>query len=281
MDIENAPDFFDMFQLSITRALRDQLMEHFEDLQPVSLSERFISELGPGGGVYQLFCEGALVYVGKSDYDLADRLRTHRKKLASRWAAGRTHALIKDITFKCLYVKEDLSAVAPENALINSLREGSRSKGAGAVVWNVNGFGSKDPGKERDTTKYENWHFDIKYPIMLGGSIDLDASHLSPAALAKSLKKIVPYNFRFGAMPSSGTVSGGGRLKTDVEAYRVLAQALPEKWSVVALPGYVISYPKDVQDFPAAQRWWRPSPGGGYEEWDRESGLILRGLFGG
>ena len=39
--------------------------------------------------------------------------------------------------------------------------------GDGKLPWNHSGFGSNDPGQQRDTTTYKQDHFDTQHPIRL------------------------------------------------------------------------------------------------------------------
>ncbi len=127
------------FKLSITRALTEQLEEALGKLTPEPLTLTALDALKPRSGVYQLFHNGALVYIGKDAKSLPRRLAQHRRKVS-----GRTGIDVADMSFTFLYVDEDMDAVAPETQLIK------RSKAVGVAQWNANGFGNKDPGGSRD-----------------------------------------------------------------------------------------------------------------------------------
>ncbi len=102
------------FTLSITKALGDQLAAGLEELTPAPLADEHIDQLEERAGVYQLYLNGDFVYVGKADKSLQARLRNHLKKIS-----GRRGITLDEITFSCLYVAEDFSALAPEQLLIN------------------------------------------------------------------------------------------------------------------------------------------------------------------
>lgn len=225
------------FQLSMTIALRDQLLARLEGLTPAPLSLESIEKLERRSGVYQLFRGDELVYVGKADR-LAGRLRQHQIKLA-----GRTPGLIDQMSFRCVYVDEDLDAVAPEKMLIDSLRK------ANLAVWNTNGFGNNNPGKERDRSKVGDDHFDARFPINLDVGIELSAFS-DVHDLASSIKQALPYTLRFAdsdalRTPITAPVPTSGRA-FDLMSY--LAQNLPADWLIVHLPGYLIMYPDLIAD---------------------------------
>jgi hypothetical protein len=132
------------FKLSITRALSDQLATALKGLAPAPLTLANLCGLETAPGVYRLYRDGAPVYVGKAERSLPQRIEKYYRKIS-----GRNGIDIADMAFRCLYVKEDFSAVAPERLLI------SRHKEIGEAPWNYNGFDNNDPGKRRDKTEVE------------------------------------------------------------------------------------------------------------------------------
>ena len=235
------PGFIADFSLSVTRALRDQLLEALESLEAVPLNEANLELVEKRGGVYALFEDDVLLYVGKSTRDLVGRLGQHRRKLS-----GRTGSVLQRVSFKTVYVAEDLDAMAPEKMLIGRLRSD------GQAAWNTNGFGNKDPGKRRDSSLVEDKHFDRQYPIDLEIEIDLQIPPASDLlSIMKLLKKQLPYTFRFQSdkptqqllrkiipddlAPEQSIREVGGWIQW-------IAEQLPSTWSIVALPGYLIAY---------------------------------------
>ncbi|MGV9319800.1 GIY-YIG nuclease family protein [Streptomyces sp. NPDC003660] len=120
-----------------------------------------ILQLSQRPGVYQLYLGDDFVYVGKAETSLPSRLRQHLRKIS-----GRRSITPSDMTFSCLYVAEDFSAMAPEQLLINHRRDLSE------IPWNNNGFGNRDPGRQRDHTALKPTHFDALYPIDLDRPVD-------------------------------------------------------------------------------------------------------------
>ncbi len=235
------------FSLSVTRALADQMSAALSQLTPARLTADALRLLEELPGVYQLYHRGELVYVGKADQSLPQRLDRHLAKLG-----GRLNIELADVTFTCLYVDEDLDAMAPEKMLID------RFRAQGRVRWNFNGFGNNDPGQQRDTTVYRTDHFDVLYPADLSVRVEgIDAGIQVVVELVAAMKARLPYVFRIGkhAELSRVTVLVPGHDPTAGQLFALLAEAMPG-WQVTALPGYVIMYP-ERREYPGARRVYR------------------------
>lgn len=250
------------FKLSVTAALKQQLTAQFDGMPRVVLSEERLAELDGLPGVYELFDGERLVYIGKAD-SLPDRLGNHLHKLR-----GRARVDMATIGFRCLYVEEDLSTVAPERMLIAEHRaaelEEARRSGAkpgSERLWNTIGFGNNDPGRNRDRSMVKDSHFDFLYPINLDFPIDLSGTAISDARdLAIELKAVLPYNFRFDQRMPKVPLSDPLAVSTAMTAriaFEVLAKALPDGWAVTALPGYVICYMDDPRTYDSRLESWR------------------------
>lgn len=237
------------FKLSITRALADQLEEALSNLTPEPLTLPALDALESRSGIYQLFHEGMLVYVGKASVSLPDRLSSHFWKVS-----GRTRIEIADMSFTCLYVDEDMDAVAPETQLIKRFRS------AGEVPWNANGFGNNDPGRQRDTSAVKDNHFDAQYPI----DLDWPCSTLGTMTVVdclRLLKEELPYTFRYERKAGSSRVPHPDHIDAVVRVpegglpvrriFSLVVAALPEGWLITALPGYAIMYKERPRIYPA------------------------------
>lgn len=239
------------FRLSITRALADQLERSLATLSPQPLTRDNIDALPPRAGVYQLYLGDDVVYIGKAESSLPVRLRKHFTKIS-----GRKNIDPTEVGFTCLFVDEDLSAVAPERTLID------RYKAAGLAPWNFNGFGSNDPGQNRDTTVFEKDHFDVRFPAGLDWVCqDIPAGSYVASDLLKRVKKSLPYLFRYqrATFHDRLNVTVPHEAPTADELFTVLGAAIAAydpKWQIVALPGYVIMYPKNGP-FPSARKIYR------------------------
>lgn len=238
------------FRLSITKALGDQLAAALATLVAIPLTaENLIDGVDERPGVYQLYLDGEFVYVGKADKSLRDRLGQHLRKIA-----GRREIPLTRVTFSCLYVAEDFSALAPEQLLI------SHYKGKGGVPWNNNGFGNKDPGRQRDTTVLKEKHFDVEFPINLDVPVPgLEAGPTTVGTFLRELKSGLPFVFRYEKLPTRTSREILDVARADLtahEAFRLVSATLPEDWQITALMGYVIMY-KETQEYRSAWRYYR------------------------
>ena len=274
--------FSDPFRLSITDALSTQLYAALESLEPAPLTEENINSLYSQAeklglptlsGVYQLFRqapgeERQLTYVGKADQPLPKRLGDHYSKLS-----GRCGIALEEMSFRCLFVEEDLSAVSPEKMLIK------RHLKTGKIVWNNRGFGINDPGRERDTTKNKENHWDLEYPIDLSRVIDgISPGPQSLKSLLEKIKDELPFNFRFqrggGGMYDQLVKVPKDSLTAD-EAFHFVAEHLADKWKITALVGWVIMYKDDDKKYPGAFRYY--GPGGVVTDQEPETRSLRRG----
>jgi len=237
----------DEFELSITKALTDQLAAQLAALTPAPLTPANLALLRPEQGIYQLYERGSLVYIGSTSRTLPERLRQHLIKLS-----GRENVSLADIKFICLYVREDMTVLAPEVSLIAS------AKVAGAAPWNFNGFGNKDPGRNRDGTRMDPAHFDRLYPRRLAWLCStVVAGAYAADDLLRALKAELPFLLRYDTKPNARvdyatatlTVPRPGMKAEDL--FALLAAALPT-YQITALPGYVIVY-KESHQYPNAQ----------------------------
>ena len=243
------------FQLSITRAMRDQLAEGLDKLKAAQLNQEELERLKDRPGIYELYLNGGSrehrVYVGKATNKLPERLGDHLKKLS-----GRKGIDINEVRFKCLYVNEDLDAASPEKMLIKMYRAD------GSSPWNNSGIGGNDPGRNRDHTVVSAKHFDARYPVSPDREVDnLTAGNQPLYRLLDEAKKNLPYLFRYEATTIRRdhkkvhvTVPSGSVPFTQI--LRLALAALPEGWQATALPGYVILY-KESAEYRSANAFWR------------------------
>lgn len=238
------------FRLSITQALGDQLADALDELEPAPLTPENLGLLEDRAGVYQLYRNGDFVYVGKADKSLPTRINKHLRKIS-----GRRNIDLSEMTFTCLYVAEDFSALAPEKLLIKEYRK------RGEIPWNNNGFGNNDPGKRRDETVVKANHFDNLHPI----DVDRVLTTLpqGPVALNRLLPraaKEIPYTFRYlkkGYGNAYKAVVNVPENPTINDLFQMIAGALPETWQIALLPGRAIMYPDGRRSYPSVWRYYR------------------------
>jgi hypothetical protein len=242
------------FRLSIMRALADQLAEGLRDLDPDPLDVKHLAEVDHKPGVYQLYKDGVLVYVGKHESSVANRLREHHDKIACRLNID-----LREMSFTALYVHEDLHSVAPEQRLISMYKE------QGLAAWNGQGFGPHDPGQRRDETTFGPDHFDSKYPVNLDWVCDkIEPRWYTVAELLARIKGSVPFLFRYqqASFHKELRVTVESPNPTANELFDLLGRAVNDsdaRWRITALPGYVIMYPKPGP-YPSARMQYPPTP---------------------
>jgi hypothetical protein len=176
---------FAEFDFDLARAVLDQLVESFTALPLGNLNAATLQHMYPGQGVYQLYIGKQLRYVGKAGR-LAGRLSRHLRELSARQNLD-----ITSLGFKALYIHRNWTTWTTEEAMIRHFGNSS--------LWNASGFGSNDPGHNREDTA-EDDTFNNQYPI----NPDIPCTWIGPEAataweILSALKdrKKLPYLFRF------------------------------------------------------------------------------------
>jgi hypothetical protein len=139
-------------EFDLAGALLREVTQIFGTMTAADLTTANLVAVAEAAGVYALYSKGTgdLLYIGKAEGSkgLHNRLTRHMRKIT-----GRKFITPSDVQFKAIRLFV-FAAMDLETTLINYY--GGTSK----VPWNHSGFGSNDPGKERDTTKYKQDHFD-------------------------------------------------------------------------------------------------------------------------
>jgi Uri superfamily endonuclease len=243
------------FEFDLPGALLTKLIEIFDAIDPAPLTSAFLEEIPEGQGVYQLWtedkdCKLKLVYIGKTDSEsgLLDRLHRHAKKLQNRYNLDPVKVKFKAVR---IYV---FTAVDLETQMINKYSDEDRP------AWNNSGFGSNDPGYERETTKYKPKHFDTQYPINIDIEIDFDIPDQGTVAeYFKIIKKELPYLIRFQSVASRSRTPHEDLFVATLEIVRVTPltpriiieqclAVLPAGWKAMLLPSHVIIYKNDARN---------------------------------
>jgi len=242
--------FFDEFEIDLVSALAEQLVAAFDKLDVGSLTEEHINTVPKEQGVYQLFRDGALVYVGKAD-NLRGRLIQHRRKIV-----GRQNIDVGRMGFKCLTVHKNWTALAPETSLIAHYKEQPN-----ACEWNGNGFGIHDPGRERDTTNKDPEGFDSQFPIRDDWPCTgIDAKVWNLSELLAKMKKELPYLLRYDTAYADYKnvkvkVPKAGMTATDLLA--LIAKQLPG-WQATRFPSHMILYKEKREYKHGVVIWYQP-----------------------
>lgn len=244
---------FRSFEFDLPAALLVQLIQVLDGMEAGPLLPAHVAEEVPEAqGVYQLFHNGKLVYIGKTDAEsgLRHRLARHALAILSR------HRLdVAEMSFKAVRVLV-FSAMDLETALIRHYREeGSPS------AWNGSGFGNNDPGRQRDMTALREDGFDANYPINIDLPIDVtDLGQPKPIFdLLAQISSRLPYTLRHEKTAAARdilkdvVVSLPGPSLTVREIMCAVTAPLPAGWQATRLPGRVILYRERQDNYPGAE----------------------------
>ncbi|QDY11137.1 Eco29kI family restriction endonuclease [Micromonospora sp. HM134] len=243
------------FTFDLAGALAQQLLARLPNLTPEPLMPAHLATVEDMPGVYQLYRSGRMVYVGKADASLKERLFDHHKKLS-----GRENLSLAEMTYTGLYLEGTWIPIGPEQILIKHLEA--------EPIWNTNGFGGNDTGQYRDATNYKKGHFDVEFPANLNIVLQAIRPGISTVKdLILAAKRELPYTFRFEDKyarhpdynSSTVDIPAGSPLTAD-ELFTLVAHALPAGWQIVALPGYVVMYKNYPTPYKNARRvYHRPT----------------------
>ncbi|MGA2584801.1 MAG: Eco29kI family restriction endonuclease [Tepidisphaeraceae bacterium] len=176
---------FGDFDFDLARAVLEQLVEAFNALPAGALDPPTLSRMKKGQGVYQLFLGGELHYVGKAG-NLPQRLSRHYRELSARLNLD-----VSTLCFKALYIHQNWTTWTTENALIRHFSPLTPS------LWNTSGFGSNDPGHNREDTA-EDDTFNNDYPINPDITCIWIGRRTAKAwDILSELKENLPYLLRF------------------------------------------------------------------------------------
>lgn len=233
------------FSLDLARAITEQLIEQFNGIEPSPLTVEALATAKSQPGVYQLFLDGKLVYVGKSDSNLLQRLDRHRKALT-----GRRNLSIVQMSFKGMHLEKNWSALTTEAQLIAHF---------GDTPWNNSGFGSNDPGRNRDQTELRKGHFDASYPIDVDFCTEVPAGETTAARLVLLMKNQLPYLLRYERIDPDVTLTVPESRMTTRKLLKLIASRLEGDWQATALPGRILLYKEQNKAYPGAEMLWPES----------------------
>ncbi|MFJ4325082.1 hypothetical protein ACIP3A_18505 [Streptomyces tricolor] len=194
-------------------------------------------------GIYELLQHGTSVYLGRADRSLRRRISQARWKLS-----GRLRISVEDMAYRFVPMDASLVDMAPERLVIQE----------GEYPWNRNGFGIKDPGRQRDRAELNHEHFDLQYPIDLGWTFPHEIKAETLPQLLQSVRDALPYGFRYERVAASEEALNfriEGRTPAR-EAFAALVDGPLLGWQITAKPGHVIGY-KESFDYPQALEVFR------------------------
>lgn len=177
-----------------------QLVDELKRLETTPLNEDSLAELeafqdkiNSSQGIYLLHLRNEPVYLGKAG-NVRERLAQHLNKLTGR-IHGSERLDLCEIGFKVLLLDQSMSTAANEDILIAFFQNDHKG------LWNNKGFGPKDPGKHRDTTKPS--YFDKEYPINRAFPVTGLKNNVTIGDLFKVMKKTLPFVFRYQKLPKA------------------------------------------------------------------------------
>jgi len=241
------------FEFDLPEALLARLFDTFEPMERGPLTPEAVSQIPEEQGVYQLFHKGTLVYIGKTDAEagLRQRLGRHAWTIQHRMNLDTA-----DVNFKAIRVFV-FTAIDLETQLIKKYQAQAK------VAWNFSGFGSNDPGRERDTTNAKPDGFDAQFPVDLDRAVETELpSSASAFNVLVALRKWLPYTLRFEPLKrgsrkahpdlDAATVTLPPAPSTTRQLLTQIVQSLPAGWQCTLLPGRVILY-KESRDYQFGQ----------------------------
>ncbi len=135
------------FYFDLDKGIRIQVIEKLESSPILPLDKN----VGPqASGIYALYFNGTLVYIGKASKEMTKSKRTLRDRLNEHIGkiSGREKITVADMTCRFLTFESEWWVFAAEFALMVHYRP----------EWNESGFGSKVPGVGRPgTDRVSRW----------------------------------------------------------------------------------------------------------------------------
>jgi hypothetical protein len=152
------------FEFDLDQAIRAQVVGRLESSPLLPL----VRGVGPvSSGIYALYFQGSLVYVGKASRGTTKSKRTLRARLSEHAGkiAGRRNITLTQVQCRYLTFTSEWWVFAAEFALITHYQP----------PWNESGFGSKTPGKGRPgTDRVSRWN--EQFPPVVKLLVDKDSN---------------------------------------------------------------------------------------------------------
>lgn len=253
--IEPEPKGYVEYEIDIEKILRHELPEVVAGIELAPLTASAVNSIPEGAkGAYVLFLDGYPVYAGKTDtrHGFRDRLNRHAFTIQNRQNLDPERISFKAIRI-LVFSNFDVEAI-----LIDAMRKAD----SGALAWNNSGFGSNDPGHNREGQRPAD--FDISYPINIDRPLHLiEPGQHGLLPLLISLKQHLPYDLRYQTdlkensdQPSSYRAGhrdhreADGVVLEEGDTTRTILckimRELPPGWRTTVFPGRVILYKEDI-----------------------------------
>lgn len=244
------------YEIDIEKVLRHELPVVIAGIELASLTVASVNVIPEGAkGAYVLFLDGHPVYAGKTDtrHGFRDRLNRHAFTIQNR-----KNLDPEGIGFKAIRILV-FSNFDVEAILIDAMRAADHS----ALAWNDSGFGSNDPGHNREGQRPAD--FDLSYPINIDRPLHLvEPGEHEVLRLLILLKQHLPYDLRYETDPKPNSDKPSSYRKGHVDhrdAPRISVEdsdttrtilckvmgALRSGWRTTVFPGRVILYKEDTE----------------------------------
>jgi hypothetical protein len=194
--------------------------------------------------VYGVYRDATLVYVGKAEDTLHDRLEDHRFKIE-----GRQNISPDVMRFKAVYLAKTWVPLAPEQMLIKHFQK------MHLCEWNGNGFGPHDPGRNREKTNKPPEGFDAQYPIKIDWPCNsIAVGRYGANELLRAIKASLPFCFRYETDNPKGAWKRGSTKYNDIQIcvpkpampaaklVTLIAGAFGPTWQATRFPSHIILY---------------------------------------
>ncbi len=246
------PVGFAEYEIDVERILRAELPSVFEAITIAPLRADFVSALPEQAkGAYVLYQDGRAVYAGKTDtrHGFRDRLDKHSNTIQHRRNLDPNTMGFKAVRI-LVFSNFDVEAI-----LIRELRNLDST----SLAWNDSGFGSNDPGRNREEQAPAPW--DVERPIEIDQPLSFMPHGIVPVLKAlTALKTGLPYDFRYqtdlneSGKPKRHTIGHiDQRNSPDISipleppptvrsVLISILTALPAGWQATIFPGRVILY---------------------------------------
>lgn len=244
------------YEIDVEKVLRDELPGVVDRAEIAPLTLEAIAAIPERAkGAYVLFENGHPVYAGKTDtrHGFRSRLARHHHTIQDRVGLDPSTIGFKAVRIM-VFSNFDVEAI-----LIDELRR----KDPTALRWNLSGFGSNDPGHNRETQ--EPADFDKERPVDIDRPLTFlpRGTMLGALDLLIAIKDGLPYLFRYETdtnekgrpkrhtvghvdQRDAAPVSLPAEHITMREALRLLLDVLPDSWRATVFPDRVILYREKV-----------------------------------
>lgn len=266
--LEAAPKGYIEYEIDVERILRDELPGILAKSEAAPLTREAVDALPERAkGAYVLYEDGHPVYAGKTDtrHGFRSRLGRHFETVQSRLALDPARLSFRAVRIM-VFSNFDVEAI-----LIKELRRQDPK----ALAWNFSGFGSNDPGHNREGQ--EPADFDKERPIDIDRPLPfLQAGPISLLQLLMRLKENLTYDFRYQTDPNAkgkpshyrvgetdqraaGEVTLPDGPITMRDALTIVLDTLPTGWRATIFPNRVILYRENVE-YPYAREYLTGDP---------------------